>query len=268
MGKLLWLILFVYGAIAIGRFLQGILSDPSTADLGGDRQPSTGSQPDVEPLPLSPLTDPLAPVSLPSLVTPELTTVSVEPDVPDPVNQATAATIAPETKAPTLVMPDLPETVSSSEAAVVPIAPPLVTPDLPEAPDKPLASPILTNPLENSPADGSEAAAEVTGTILYLMRIALPPDAIAEVVLIDPAYPLAEPIATQTIALAGQQVPVAFSLAYNPAQIQPDKPYAIEATLTSEIGLLKTKQPVPVITQGNPSQVELMVFPIQTEPAL
>ncbi len=71
----------------------------------------------------------------------------------------------------------------------------------------------------NTPPPAPLAAAvssfvDVTGSISYLQRIALPPDAIATIRVQDTSRAGAKALtlAEQTIELAGQQVPVAFNL--------------------------------------------------------
>jgi putative lipoprotein len=80
----------------------------------------------------------------------------------------------------------------------------------------------------------------LTGTALYRERIALPPDArltvrISDVSLMDVAAPVIAEIETAT---EGRQVPLAFSLDYDPVRIDPRGRYAVSARITDGTGQL------------------------------
>jgi uncharacterized lipoprotein YbaY len=103
----------------------------------------------------------------------------------------------------------------------------------------------------------------LNGTVTYLQRIALAPDAVVEVALQDvsKADAPAEVISTQTIETQGAQVPIAYALAYDPAQIKEQNTYAVRATI-AEGGVLtwtSTKR-YSVLTRGAPTDnVEIIV---------
>ena len=98
------------------------------------------------------------------------------------------------------------------------------------------------------------------GSVAYRERVALPPDAVVEVWLLD-VSPLIVPlalIAETTVPSQGRQVPIPFELRYDPQKIQPDHIYGVKAAIRSaEQILFETMTVHRVITQGNPSQVEL-----------
>lgn len=80
----------------------------------------------------------------------------------------------------------------------------------------------------------------LTGTAFYLQRIALPADArlsvrISDVSRMDAPAPV---IAETEAATAGRQVPLAFSLAYDPARIDKRGRYAVSARITDGTGRL------------------------------
>lgn len=112
---------------------------------------------------------------------------------------------------------------------------------------------------------GDNVAAQadaVTGTVTYLERIALPPNAVVIVRLVDvsradaPAVILVE----QQIATNGKQVPFAFTLTYDPARIDPRSTYAVQARIEVDGQLwFVTTERYAVITQGNPTQIEVIV---------
>lgn len=95
----------------------------------------------------------------------------------------------------------------------------------------------------SSPSVAAETpAAHVTlnGIVTYRQRIALPQDARLKVVIADvsradaPALVIAE----TEIQTAGKQVPISFTLDYDPAQIDPRGSYAVSARITDASGAL------------------------------
>ncbi|SDH58999.1 YbaY family lipoprotein [Pseudomonas panipatensis] len=90
-----------------------------------------------------------------------------------------------------------------------------------------------------SPAPEPKAA--LRGEVFYLQRIALPPSAQVSVSLQDvsladaPALELAH----QTLP-GGQQVPIAFTLEYDPKQVKPGHSYALSARIENAGRLLFT----------------------------
>lgn len=108
--------------------------------------------------------------------------------------------------------------------------------------------------------DAKQAA--VTGSVAYRERIALPPDAVLEVRLSDVSrQDVAAPvIAETTVVPAGRQVPIPFELHYDPRKIEPNRTYAVRATIHSPGRMMfTTTTSYPVITQGNPTRVNLML---------
>jgi putative lipoprotein len=100
----------------------------------------------------------------------------------------------------------------------------------------------------------------VRGTAAYLERVALPADAELEVWITDVsplilALPL---IAQTTVRSEGRQVPLPFELRYEPSKILPDHTYGTKAVIKSGGRILfATETDYHVITQGNPTQVDL-----------
>jgi uncharacterized lipoprotein YbaY len=123
--------------------------------------------------------------------------------------------------------------------------------------------------LATVPASAQSAA--VTGTVTYLQRSALPPDAVITVQLADvsKADAPAQIISTQTIESGGNQVPFAYTLPYDPAQIDERYDYAVSARIESAGKLLFINtQRYAVITKGNPTEnVEIIVEPVAEPPA-
>ncbi len=105
-------------------------------------------------------------------------------------------------------------------------------------------------------------SASVTGTVTYLPRIAMPPNAVLEVSLIDVSRADAPAItlASQSMVFGDRQVPLPFELVYNPDQIDPRLSYAVQARILvdGELRFINTSR-FAVITQGNPTTVEVIV---------
>ncbi|MGD9018541.1 MAG: YbaY family lipoprotein [Desulfobacterales bacterium] len=105
----------------------------------------------------------------------------------------------------------------------------------------------------------------VTGTVFYLQRMALPPDAEIHVMLVDISRQdaAATVISRQVIAQPGQ-VPVPFELPYDPEIIDPRFTYGIQARIEAE-GRLRfiSTRVFPVITRGHPTRVEVRVDPVR-----
>jgi len=101
---------------------------------------------------------------------------------------------------------------------------------------------------------------ELTGTVTYWERIALPPETQLHVVLFA-AGDHDETIAELSQPLDGAQVPVPFALAYPASAIDELTAYALRAELVVEDRVaFTTTDPVPVLTQGNPaSGIEIRV---------
>jgi putative lipoprotein len=89
-------------------------------------------------------------------------------------------------------------------------------------------------------APAPNALVTLTGTVLYRQRIALPGDArltvrISDVSLMDAPAP---EIASIEIPTEGRQVPIPFSLAYDPKRIDPRGRYSVSARIVDGSGKL------------------------------
>jgi heat shock protein HslJ len=112
-------------------------------------------------------------------------------------------------------------------------------------------------------------SAQVTGTVTYLQRMALPPDAVVHVKLLDvslqdaPARLLKEQIITNP----SQQVPIPFEIEYDPAAIDPRHTYAVQVRITTKgRPIFITTSAYHVITRGNPTHIELIVEKVGKKP--
>lgn len=102
----------------------------------------------------------------------------------------------------------------------------------------------------------------ITGSVTYRQRVALPANALVKVQLLQIVEPEAPPneIAEQQIQTNGRQVPISFSLTYNPEDISPNQSYEVIASILvdGELRWINTTR-YQVLTQGNPKQIEVIV---------
>jgi len=120
----------------------------------------------------------------------------------------------------------------------------------------------------DQPLNGEAGANTVTGTVSYLLRIALPPSAVIQVQLLDVSLADARSklIAEEKITLGDRQVPVPFSLAYDPAKIDSGHTYSVSARILVDDALrFVSDKAYPVITRGNPGHADVLVK--QVDPA-
>jgi putative lipoprotein len=97
---------------------------------------------------------------------------------------------------------------------------------------------------------------KITGTITYLQRIALPLDSVVSVKLQDvsAADAPAVVLSAQEFTGGGKQVPFAFELTYDRAQIDEKLRYSVSARITDANGkvIFTNTSAYFVITQGSP----------------
>ncbi|MBE9060393.1 YbaY family lipoprotein [cf. Phormidesmis sp. LEGE 11477] len=116
-----------------------------------------------------------------------------------------------------------------------------------------------------------QASGTVSGTVFYLPRIALPPNAIVEVSLVDVSRADAPAITLSSMKMVanGRQVPLPFELLYDAGQIDSRYTYAVQSRITvdGDLQFINTTQ-FPVITNGNPTEgVEVQVDQVDQEQA-
>ena len=126
-------------------------------------------------------------------------------------------------------------------------------------------APPATIPMIAPPAGFESQGDRVQGTVTSRVRVALPPNAVVEVKLLDVSLQdvAAVTLGLQIIETRGRQVPIPFQIPYDPAWIDPMGRYAVQARVT-ESGqlLLLNTQEVPVLTRGAPATVEIEVGPV------
>lgn len=104
----------------------------------------------------------------------------------------------------------------------------------------------------------------VKGTVTYRERIALPPDAVVDLWIVDasPGIVIAAIFGEVSVPTEGRQVPIPFELRYDPTRVVPDHDYQIKAVIRAGgRTLFETQEKHPVITKGAPSELELMMLP-------
>jgi putative lipoprotein len=113
----------------------------------------------------------------------------------------------------------------------------------------------------STPAPTPASRATVTGTVTYRERIALPPGATVTVRLQDvsradaPAEVLAEDVIVPTT-----QVPIPFTLAYDPARIDTRHRYSVGVRIEVDGKLwFVSDTHNGVLTQGAPTHVDVLV---------
>lgn len=113
-----------------------------------------------------------------------------------------------------------------------------------------------------SQAPGSQVESlSVSGSISYRERIALGPQSILEIKLVDVSRADAPAIVIAEKSITGPgQVPINFELAYDPTSIDQRFTYAVEARI-SEGGKLVfiSDTHTPVLTRGNDNHVEMVL---------
>jgi uncharacterized lipoprotein YbaY len=109
-----------------------------------------------------------------------------------------------------------------------------------------------------------EASVSVSGTVNYPQHIALPSDAVLNVILSDVTSPDApSAIAEQTITRPGQ-VPIHFKVNYDSSRINPEHTYSVQACIRfSDQVRFATAKAYPVITKGHTEKVEVILKPVE-----
>jgi putative lipoprotein len=102
---------------------------------------------------------------------------------------------------------------------------------------------------------------QLTGTVTYRERVALTPEAVVQVEVVEqrPDGGTGAVVGEQTLRNPGQ-VPISFAVAIPSERVRPEATYVVRARITDAGRVLTTPEPVPVLTQGNrSSDVQLLV---------
>ena len=115
----------------------------------------------------------------------------------------------------------------------------------------------------------SRSSSAVTGTVTYRERIALSAGAVLEVELRDVSRQDVSStlIARQVISNPGQ-VPISFSIEYDPGAIEPANTYAIQARINHRDGSLAfiNDTAYEVLTRGRPNNVDMVLVAVTPPP--
>jgi putative lipoprotein len=118
----------------------------------------------------------------------------------------------------------------------------------------------------NKPAETPSSV--ITGTVTYLQRMALPPNAVIDVKLEDvsQANAPAQVIVEQKLTLGNRQVPILYELKFDPAKVDARHSYALSATISLDgVTRFAHEQPYPVLTMGNTSHVDMVLQQVNGE---
>lgn len=107
----------------------------------------------------------------------------------------------------------------------------------------------------------SDEVGVVSGTAFYRERIAVPSGARLEVSLEDAAATAdGDRLITRIVIAKAGQPPFSFEVPYRREDLDPSRRYVLRARLLDREDLLfETPAPTPVLTQGNPQTVELLL---------
>lgn len=118
---------------------------------------------------------------------------------------------------------------------------------------------------------GGQRGESISGTVSYHERLALTPDATLIVELQDTSYADApsRTIASQTIADPGQ-VPIKFSVEYDPEVIDRNNRYSVSARIVEGDGRLAFINDTAheVLTRGNPNRIDMLLVLVEPPPDL
>lgn len=115
---------------------------------------------------------------------------------------------------------------------------------------------------EDMAADGTTTTAKIEGVVVYRERIALPPTAEIEIVFEDVSRPDAPATVLSTLIMEAKSgPPYAFSIDYNPDQIDPRMTYALRATIRVDGKMKFTTMDYTNPFSGNPVNVLVRMVP-------
>lgn len=122
------------------------------------------------------------------------------------------------------------------------------------------ASIPFMNPADNEPV--------VRGTLNYRDPIALPPDAMIVITLLDttPVIKHTAIVSEAVLRADARQTPVPFELRYDRGRVASDRNYGLRAAIRSGGQVLfETAGASPVLTRGNPKRVDLQLVRVAAD---
>ena len=133
------------------------------------------------------------------------------------------------------------------------------TPAAPVIASGPVSFPVL--------AARPAATASVTGTATYRERMALPPGAVFEAVIEDISKADAPAVILGRSEVTSIQVPVSFTVPYDPAKLDPRARYSVRARILVEGRLWFTSDTVhPVLRDAGDSRVDIVMRRVASAP--
>ena len=119
-----------------------------------------------------------------------------------------------------------------------------------------IAMGVIACEVDTGGSSGESVMAKIEGTVFYRERIALPPNAVVEVQLEDVSRADAMATVMATVTLNSENgPPYAFSIGYDPAQINSRMTYALRASIRVEGRLMFTTMDYTDPFSGNPVEV-------------
>jgi putative lipoprotein len=108
----------------------------------------------------------------------------------------------------------------------------------------------------------------ISGALTYHERIALPPNAVAVVSVVDISeLDSRDALLGRTEIVGPGDPPIPFEVRYLPAAVNPDRQYGVRAQIAVGKELwLTTDRPYPVLTGGAPRQTEVMLVRPSPDP--
>jgi putative lipoprotein len=112
----------------------------------------------------------------------------------------------------------------------------------------------------------SARAGVLSGDVFYRERVALPPNAVLEISLVDVTRPggLGELVASMQVR-PNRQVPIPFEIRYGDDDVDPRRSYAVRANILADGRLLFVNaRPQRVLTHGHPSSVRILMAAVMS----
>ena len=135
-----------------------------------------------------------------------------------------------------------------------------------EPPASPPSAEAVPTPLPPAPTAEARPAASLAGTVTYRQRMALTPEAEVQVELRDVSRQDTDaPLIAKRIIARPGQVPIAFTLDYDPSLIAPGRTYAVSARITDRGQLQFVTETRVTVLSGvaAATPVEILVVPVR-----
>ncbi len=101
-------------------------------------------------------------------------------------------------------------------------------------------------------AGSSAGEVQVTGSVFYLERIGLTPEAVLQVAVVEQGGAKGRTVVGEQTVRGPGQTPLRFSVSVPARRVRPEAHYTVQAWIIDGERLLSSPEPVPVLTQGHP----------------